>query len=251
MLDLVALATVCDVVPLNGLNRAFVVKGLLAMREQQNAGLAALSRVGADSASRSTPYHLGFLHRPAHQCRRPHRRRCAGQPAAGDWTIRRGEVIAADARRPQPASARRWSRRCWQEARAEATPRYGAAGRRRHRHGQREMASRHRRADRRAAQGTFRRPAFAIAFDPNGTGTGSGRSIAGFDLGRLVRAAVDEGLIVKGGGHAMAAGITVERDSSARCAPFSRSGPQAVASLVANETLKIDGAIGATAPRST
>ena len=44
MLDLVALATVCDVVPLTGVNRAFVVKGLLAIRQQQNAGLAALAR---------------------------------------------------------------------------------------------------------------------------------------------------------------------------------------------------------------
>src|SRR5690606_38973763 len=56
-----------------------------------------------------------------------------------------------------------------------------------------------------------RRPAFAIAFNPNGTGTGSGRSIPGFDLGRMVREAAARGLIVKGGGHAMAAGITVER----------------------------------------
>ncbi|TKB05437.1 MAG: single-stranded-DNA-specific exonuclease RecJ, partial [Mesorhizobium sp.] len=56
-----------------------------------------------------------------------------------------------------------------------------------------------------------RRPAFAIAFNANGVGTGSGRSVSGFDLGRLVREAADAGLIVKGGGHGMAAGITVER----------------------------------------
>src|SRR5690606_39962171 len=57
-----------------------------------------------------------------------------------------------------------------------------------------------------------RRPAFAIAFNRNGIGTGSGRSIPGLDLGRLVRDAVGEGLLVKGGGHAMAAGITIERE---------------------------------------
>ena len=51
-----------------------------------------------------------------------------------------------------------------------------------------------------------RRPAFAIAFNPNGIGTGSGRSVSGFDLGRLVRAAADAGLIVKGGGHAHGGG---------------------------------------------
>jgi len=55
------------------------------------------------------------------------------------------------------------------------------------------------------------RPAFAIAFNANGIGTGSGRSINGFDLGKLVSKAVEKGLLVKGGGHAMAAGITVEK----------------------------------------
>ena len=55
----------------------------------------------------------------------------------------------------------------------------------------------------------FNRPAFAIALEPAGTGTGSGRSILGVDLGRAVRRAVDEGLLLKGGGHAMAAGVTV------------------------------------------
>ena len=60
LLDLVALATVCDVVPLKGLNRAFVVKGLLAARHMGNPGLAALMRVaGVDGPV--TPYHLGYL----------------------------------------------------------------------------------------------------------------------------------------------------------------------------------------------
>ena len=58
----------------------------------------------------------------------------------------------------------------------------------------------------------FGRPAFAIALEPGGIGTGSGRSITGVDLGRAVRAAVGEGLLVKGGGHAMAAGITLKKD---------------------------------------
>ncbi len=57
----------------------------------------------------------------------------------------------------------------------------------------------------------FGRPAFAIAFGGR-TGTGSGRSVLGVDLGQVVRAAVDAGILVKGGGHAMAAGITIDRD---------------------------------------
>jgi single-stranded-DNA-specific exonuclease len=57
----------------------------------------------------------------------------------------------------------------------------------------------------------FDRPAIAVAFQPNGLGSGSGRSIVGVDLGRAVRGALDRGIVVKGGGHAMAAGLTVER----------------------------------------
>jgi single-stranded-DNA-specific exonuclease len=57
----------------------------------------------------------------------------------------------------------------------------------------------------------FRRPAFAISFDGSGTGAGSGRSIAGVDLGAAVRDAVEQGLLEKGGGHAMAAGITIAK----------------------------------------
>jgi single-stranded-DNA-specific exonuclease len=92
----------------------------------------------------------------------------------------------------------------------------------------------------------FKRPAFAIAFDPSGRGTGSGRSINGFDMGRMVRAAVDEGLLVKGGGHAMAAGLTVERGNLGRLRTFfDERAARIVPALVANETLKIDGAIGA------
>jgi single-stranded-DNA-specific exonuclease len=58
----------------------------------------------------------------------------------------------------------------------------------------------------------FGRPAFAIALEPGGSGTGSGRSIIGVDLGRAVRRAVQEGLLLKGGGHAMAAGVTLKKD---------------------------------------
>ena len=58
----------------------------------------------------------------------------------------------------------------------------------------------------------YRRPVFAIAFDEQGKGAGSGRSISGVDIGAVVRAAVDEGILEKGGGHAMAAGITVRRE---------------------------------------
>jgi single-stranded-DNA-specific exonuclease len=92
----------------------------------------------------------------------------------------------------------------------------------------------------------FRRPAFAIAFDPNGKGTGSGRSISGFDIGRIVRAAVDAGLLAKGGGHAMAAGLTIERANLGRLRHFfQEKAENVIKDLVSAETLKIDGALGA------
>lgn len=58
----------------------------------------------------------------------------------------------------------------------------------------------------------FARPSFAIALEPGGIGTGSGRSISGVDLGKAVRQAVADGLLIKGGGHAMAAGITLRKE---------------------------------------
>jgi single-stranded-DNA-specific exonuclease len=61
----------------------------------------------------------------------------------------------------------------------------------------------------------FRRPAFALALNEAGQATGSGRSIAGVDLGRAVRMAVDAGAAIKGGGHAMAAGVTLAPDGLA------------------------------------
>ena len=66
----------------------------------------------------------------------------------------------------------------------------------------------------------FGRPAFAIALEPGGIGTGSGRSIAGVDIGRAVRRAVAEGLIEKGGGHAMAAGVTLRKSALAQFRAF-------------------------------
>ncbi len=69
----------------------------------------------------------------------------------------------------------------------------------------------------------YGRPAFAIALEPGGIGTGSGRSIFGVDIGRAVRRAVAEGLLLKGGGHAMAAGVTLRKSRAGAAARLSRS----------------------------
>src|SRR5690606_915420 len=91
-----------------------------------------------------------------------------------------------------------------------------------------------------------RRPVFAISFNANGIGTGSGRSIAGFDLGRLVREAVEAGLLAKGGGHAMAAGITVARDRlGALRSFFEERSTDMVMRLREGESLRVDAALSA------
>jgi len=94
----------------------------------------------------------------------------------------------------------------------------------------------------------FSRPAFAIALEPGGIGTGSGRSISGVDLGKAVRQAVNEKLLMKGGGHAMAAGVTLRKE---RLAEFRAFMETTLAKDVANSRheneLFIDGAVSARA----
>jgi single-stranded-DNA-specific exonuclease len=94
----------------------------------------------------------------------------------------------------------------------------------------------------------FGRPAFAIALEPGGIGTGSGRSITGVDLGRAVRNAVGAGLLLKGGGHAMAAGVTLRKDALSAFRAFLEDAlASAVEAARREEALLIDGAITAAA----
>lgn len=244
-LDLVALATVCDVVPLKGLNRAYVTKGLIAARHQNNAGLAALLRV-AGIGGPVTPYHFGFLVGP-----RINAGGRIGDAALGSRLLTLDDAAEADRIAVRLDELNRERQAMEQvmlaEAEAEALAEYGDG----------EAASVIVTARDNWHPGIvgllaarlkekFKRPAFAIAFDPNGKGTGSGRSINGFDIGRMVRAAVDSGLLAKGGGHAMAAGLTVERGNLGRLRTFfDEWSAEQVRALAANQTLKIDGALGA------
>ncbi|WP_155294020.1 single-stranded-DNA-specific exonuclease RecJ [Rhizobium rhizogenes] len=244
-LDIVALATVCDVVPLKGLNRAYVVKGLIAARHQGNPGLAALFRK-AGLGGPVSPYHFGFLIGP-----RINAGGRIGDAALGARLLTLDDTSEAEtiAEKLDELNRERQAMEAamLQEAEAEALAEYGngdgasvivTARENWHPGIVGLIASR--------LKDKFRRPAFAIAFDPMGKGTGSGRSINGFDMGRMVRAAVDAGLLVKGGGHAMAAGLTVERGNLGKLrAFFTEKAERQVPGLVANETLKIDGALGA------
>ncbi|MBZ9873896.1 single-stranded-DNA-specific exonuclease RecJ [Mesorhizobium sp. BR1-1-9] len=245
LLDLVALATVCDVVPLTGVNRAFVVKGLQVARQQRNEGMAALARVSRVGEPLST-FHLAYLIGP----------RINAGGRIGDAALG-SRLLATD----DPVEARTI---------AETLDRLNQE---RQLMEQEMLAAARAEADAELAGGSgpaivvtastnwhpgivgllasrlkdhARRPAFAIAFNATGTGTGSGRSVSGFDLGRLVREAADAGLIVKGGGHGMAAGITVERTRLGELRAFFEERAAAdVFRLQGEESLAIDGALAA------
>ena len=243
-LDLVALATVADVAPLTGLNRAFVAKGLALMRARGRPGLKILCDI-AGLAGPPTPYHLGFLIGP-----RINAGGRIGDAALGARLLSLTDPV--EARRVAEALDRlnrerqELERATLEEAGAqvlaglamESSAVIVTAGDGWHPGIAGLVAAR--------LKEKFGRPAFAIAFDANGAGTGSGRSIPGVDLGRGVRAAVEAGILVKGGGHAMAAGITVARERLRDFKCFLEENLAApIAAARAGETLLIDAALTA------
>lgn len=245
LLDLVALGTVCDVVPLHGLNRAYVTRGLAIMHQRRNQGLTALADA-ARVSGKPAPYHLGFLIGP-----RINAGGRIGDAALGArlLTTEDAHEARAIAERLDQLNTERQAMEAvmLEQAGAEAavaveardpavlltgSPDWhpGIVG---------LIASRLKEA--------HRRPAFAIAYDGTGKGTGSGRSINGVDLGRAVRQAVEEGLLEKGGGHAMAAGLTVRREKSADLEAFFNTELKSeVEAATAHRELKIDAALTAT-----
>nr|WP_094462059.1 single-stranded-DNA-specific exonuclease RecJ [Pannonibacter phragmitetus] len=244
LLDLVALGTVCDVVPLKGLNRAYVTKGLISMHARSNPGLAALADV-ARVGGKPSSYHLGFLLGP-----RINAGGRIGDAALGArlLTTRDSAQARAIAEQLDRLNAERQAMEAvmLEEGDAQAVIRIqaedpavlltgsdgwhpGIVG---------LIASR--------LKESHRRPAFAIAYDASGKGTGSGRSIPGVDLGRAVRKAVEEGLLEKGGGHAMAAGLTVRREREGELtAFFNEMLREDVEIASASREMKVDAALTA------
>jgi len=243
----VALGTVADVVPLIGLNRAFVKKGLIALRRRDHVGHTALMDVARLSGPPEA-WHLGFLLGP-----RINAGGRIGRADLGAWLLLEADPAEA-ARLAAELDRLNSERRAIEQsaeaqAEAEAIAALGVedkgavivtAGQGWHPGIVGIVAGRLREK--------FGRPAFAIALEPGGIGTGSGRSIPGVDLGKVVRQAVHDGLLIKGGGHAMAAGVTLRKE---RLAEFRGFVEQAVASDVARarhaDELLIDGAVTARA----
>lgn len=244
-LELVALATVCDVVPLKGLNRAYVTQGLKIMTRRENVGLAALADISR-LKRKPDPYALGFMLGPrlnaagrignaalalrllttkdrgeamqiAQQLEALNRERQAIEIAVVDQAVLQAEAALGKEGR---ASVLIVAKRGWHP---------GVVG---------LAAAR--------LKERFQLPSFVLAEDKNGLlAAGSGRSISGVDLGRAVREAFEGGLIEKGGGHAMAAGLTVRIDRLADLRGFleEKLAPQVAAS--SSKALAIDGALTA------
>ncbi len=208
LIDLVGLATVADVVPLRDLNRAFILRGLDAMRRGANPGIAALAMASRLSGPVNT-YHLGFMIGP-----RINAGGRIGNAALGATLLSSDDPIEIDDISQELDKLNEERRTIEQDAlevamataeaeigEGEGPPVLVAASPGWHQGVVGLIASRLRER--------FDRPAFAIAQLANGSGVGSGRSIPGVDLGSAVLAAVASGLLEKGGGHAMAAGITI------------------------------------------
>ena len=208
LLDLVALGTVCDMVPLAGVNRALVAQGLKVMTRRGNAGLAALADVaGIDRAPDA--YHAGFVLGP-----RVNAGGRVGEAGLGARLLATDD--AAEARRlaERLDGFNRERRRIEAEIVTQAVDRVERQGRQSDPlvfvagEGWHEgvigiVASR--------LGERYNRPACVVAI-ADGKGKGSGRSVPGLDLGAAVLAAVQAGLLIDGGGHPMAAGFTVAAD---------------------------------------
>jgi single-stranded-DNA-specific exonuclease len=245
LLDLVALATVCDVVPLTGLNRAFVIRGLEVARRGEKPGLAALG-LAARINGPLNPYHLGFLIGP-----RINAGGRIGDAALGTRLLALDDehqsMVIASQLNELNSERQRIEVEAVEQACATAEAEIGTgdgppvlvlASADWHPGVAGLVAARLRER--------FERPTFAIALHPDGTGTGSGRSMPGVDLGSAVIEAVELGLIPKGGGHAMAAGVSLRPGELGPFRAFlSEKLGQSVTAARAASALKIDAALSA------
>lgn len=205
LLDIVALGTVADVAALHGLNRAFVAQGLKVMGRRDNIGMSAL--IDASRLKRAPICSdLGFALGP----------RINAGGRVGESTLGVRLLTTEDAEEAREIAAQLSALN--EERRAIEAEVQQAA--------EEQLAAQHNRAVHVVAARGWHpgvigivagrikektgKPSLVIALDETGEGKGSGRSIAGVDLGAAIIRAREEGLLVKGGGHAMAAGLTVE-----------------------------------------
>ncbi len=242
-LDLVALATVADVAPLTGVNRAFVRQGLKVMAARARPGLMALADTARLTAAPAS-FHLGYVLGP--------RVNAGGRIGKADLGVRllsttsaeEAEGIAFELERlneeRRRIEAEVLERAIEQvEARGAEGPLVWAAAEGWHPGVVGIVAAR--------LKERFERPAVVIGFE-NGEGKGSARSVEGVDLGAAIAALARDGLIAKGGGHRMAAGLSLSAGmlEPAMAALGARLAP-AMGALPPFRSLRIDGALSAAA----
>lgn len=209
-LDIVALGTICDVVPLTGLNRAFAAQGLRVMAMRQNAGLNALADI-AGASGPADAFQAGFVFGP--------RVNAGGRVGECDlgWRLLSTQDaiearVLAGKLHQYNAERKLIEADVIEDALVQVEEKglkddcvllvdgdgwhAGVIG---------IVAAR--------LKEKYNRPACVIAFDDAGLGKASGRSVAGIDLGAAVVSAKDAGLLLAGGGHKMAAGFTVAREN--------------------------------------
>ena len=241
-LDLVALGTICDVVPLTGLNRAFVKQGLKVMGKRGNIGIAALSDIiGLESAPGT--YEVGFLIGP-----RVNAGGRVGEPSLGTRLLttedkNEAEAIATElqvfneerkiieADILDAATIQVLER----ESDGLITPIILVAGEGWHPGVTGIVASR--------LKDKFGRPSVVVAFK-DGLGKASCRSIYGVDIGSAITAARQMGLLLNGGGHKMAAGFTVKFSNFEKLGNFLNERlASSVESALGNRELGLDGVL--------
>ncbi len=208
-LDLVALGTVCDIVPLKPLNRAFIQQGLKIMGFRDNTGMSALMDV-IDIDSFPTAYHLGFLLGPRINAGSRIDQSDLGATLLSTHDKQKAKEIAQKLDRLNTERQQIESQmidEAIQMVESENLQTHhvicvakegwhvGVIG---------IVAGR--------LKEKYNRPTLVITVDEKGIGKGSGRSIPGLDLGSAMHAAKQKGLLINGGGHAMAAGLTLEKD---------------------------------------
>lgn len=233
-LDLVALGTVCDVVPLKGVNRAYVSQGLKVAGQRRNAGLRALADVAQLSESPAA-YHLGFVLGPRINAGGRVGRSSLGVELLTSQDPLIAEAIAReldgynDERKTLESIALEEAMAQAEEVKDDAVLLLGG---RWHAGVIGIVAGRVKEA--------FQKPVAVMAFEDD-VAKASVRSVAGVDMGSAVVAAKQAGVVLYGGGHAMAAGFTVARDKVEELRNFfnSRLG-DAVARYTATKALKLD-----------
>jgi single-stranded-DNA-specific exonuclease len=244
LLDLVALGTVCDVVPLTGLNRAFVHQGLKVMATRGNTGINALADVAGVDETPGT-YHAGFILGP-----RVNAGGRVGESGLGTRLLSTNDRVEADEIANHLDALNKERQAIEKEILAQAIAQVEerqtktnaavviASGTGWHPGVIGIVASR--------LKERYNRPACVVALGDDGVASGSGRSISGIDLGRAIIAARQGGHLIKGGGHAMAAGFSLDNEKLGDLRAFleERIGDQIAAQDI-EPLLSIDGAVKA------